>query len=123
RPLGLTVAFLMTALNLRLGLWVAGPRNRNRHRRRLPGAFFFREMFGLTWSDSPRPHLDEADPLDRYKPALPQPGDDSSYLHLSDGAHFENLALYELVRRHCRYIIVSDCGADPQYSFDDLANT
>jgi hypothetical protein len=44
------------------------------------------------------------------------------YLHLSDGAHFENLALYELIRRHCRYIIVSDCSADPEVAFDDLAN-
>ena len=35
-------------------------------------------------------------------------------VHLSDGAHFENLALYELVRRHCRYVLVSDCGADPR---------
>ena len=34
-------------------------------------------------------------------------------IHLSDGGHFENLALYELIRRHCRYILVSDCGADP----------
>jgi hypothetical protein len=41
---------------------------------------------------------------------------------LSDGAHFENLALYELVRRHCRYIIVSDCGADPEVAFDDFGN-
>ena len=43
-------------------------------------------------------------------------------VHLSDGGHFENLALYELVRRHCRYILVSDCGADPTVAFDDLGN-
>ena len=43
-------------------------------------------------------------------------------VHLSDGGHFENLAFYELVRRHCRYIIVSDCGADPGVAFDDLGN-
>ncbi len=49
----------------------------------------------------------------------------STYLrdvHLSDGAHFENLALYELIRRHCRYVLVSDCGADPTVAFDDLGN-
>ena len=43
-------------------------------------------------------------------------------IHLSDGGHFENLGLYELVRRHCRFIVVSDCGADPEYKFDDLGN-
>ena len=46
----------------------------------------------------------------------------ADYVHLSDGAHFENLALYELVRRHCRYIIVSDCGADPEVTFEDFGN-
>ncbi|MGC4073044.1 MAG: hypothetical protein QM760_11075 [Nibricoccus sp.] len=46
-----------------------------------------------------------------------------SYLHLSDGSHFENLGLYELVRRHCRYVIVTDSSADPEVAFDDLANT
>ncbi len=43
------------------------------------------------------------------------------YVHLSDGGHFENLGLYELVRRRCRYIIVSDAGNDPNWSFGDLA--
>jgi len=43
------------------------------------------------------------------------------YVHLSDGGHFENLGLYELVRRRCRYIIVSDAGNDPDWTFGDLA--
>ena len=46
----------------------------------------------------------------------------SPEIHLSDGGHFENLALYELVRRHCRYIIVSDCGEDPAVAFEDFGN-
>jgi hypothetical protein len=32
------------------------------------------------------------------------------------------MGLYELVRRHCRFIVVSDCGADPDVAFDDLGN-
>ncbi len=97
---GPVVAFLMAALNLRLGLWVPNPRRPPRARMRLlPGALFFREMFSLTTADSDAPEI-----------------------HLSDGAHFENLALYELVRRHCRYIVVSDCGEDPAVAFDDFGN-
>lgn len=107
--LGLPVTFLMTALNLRLGLWVPHPCNPRRTQRRFPGIFFFREMFGRTRSVLPAS-------------SKPKETHGSWYLHLSDGAHFENLGLYELIRRHCRYIIVSDCGADPEYSFDDLAN-
>ena len=94
KQLGWAVQFLMCALNLRLGLWV-----------RRPGAFpnfpwlkgwpYFCEMWGSTQSRA---------------------------VQLSDGGHFENLALYELVRRHCRYILLSDVGADPEVAFDDLGN-
>ncbi len=42
---------------------------------------------------------------------------------LSDGGHFDNLGLYELVRRKCRYIILCDASADPARRFDDLAET
>ena len=44
--------------------------------------------------------------------------------YLSDGGHFENTALYELLRpeRHVGFILACDNGADPDYRFDDLAN-
>ena len=45
----------------------------------------------------------------------------NAQVHLSDGGHYENLGLYELVHRRCRYIIVSDAAADPNFSFADLA--
>jgi hypothetical protein len=46
------------------------------------------------------------------------------YQYLSDGGHFENTAVYELLRpqRQVRLIVVTDCGADPDCNFDDLAN-
>ena len=91
--LGLPVHFLMSALNLRLGLWVGGA---SKVLQWLPGRRFFLEMFGRTHADLP------------------------GAVHLSDGGQFENTALYELVRRHCRYIIVSDCGADPDVVFADM---
>ncbi|UTW61973.1 patatin-like phospholipase family protein [bacterium SCSIO 12741] len=43
-------------------------------------------------------------------------------LEISDGGHFENLGLYELIRRKLKLIVVSDGGADPDYIFDDLTN-
>ena len=95
--LGRSVGFLMSALNLRLGLWVPHPDNRFRGYYMFPGRFFLYELFGMSWTNR-------------------------NNLHLSDGNHFENFGLYELVRRHCRYIIVSDCGADREVAFDDLAN-
>ncbi|MEZ5285945.1 MAG: hypothetical protein R2712_14280 [Vicinamibacterales bacterium] len=107
RRVGPAVSFLMTMLNLRLGLWVRHPTADRSGPRRWPGLLYYREMFGLTSSSgyiAERPRMLLRD------------------VHLSDGGHFENLALYELVRRHCRYIILSDCGADPTVAFDDLGN-
>ena len=39
---------------------------------------------------------------------------------VSDGGHFENLAAYELIRRRCRVIIISDAECDRQLTFDGL---
>ena len=42
--------------------------------------------------------------------------------YLSDGGHFENTAAYELIRRRVSFIILADCGADPDGECDDLGN-
>lgn len=111
RQVGPGVTFLLSGLNLRLGLWVTNPAA-SADGSVFPGWPMLTEF----WSSSRSgvrlsPPGTGAAPV----PAAPQ-------VHLSDGAHFENLGLYELVRRHCRYIIVSDCGADPESVFDDLGN-
>ncbi len=101
RPL----AFIMTLLNVRLGYWIRNPNRAHRLPETLSKLFsrpfwhlyILREMLG--WG------MDE----------------NRCYLHLSDGGHFENLGLYELVRRKCRYIIVADAGADPKWTYGDLA--
>jgi len=43
-----------------------------------------------------------------------------SFVYLSDGGHFENLAVYELIRRRCRLIVACDADADGAYQFTDL---
>jgi hypothetical protein len=42
--------------------------------------------------------------------------------NLSDGGHFENTGVYELLRRRAALIVCSDNGADPLYRFGDLQN-
>jgi len=44
----------------------------------------------------------------------------SRYLNLSDGGHIENLALYEMLRRRCKYIVVVDGGMEPAMECADL---
>jgi hypothetical protein len=41
-------------------------------------------------------------------------------VYLTDGGHIENLGLYELLRRKCRYIIVVDAEADLAMHFPSL---
>ncbi len=94
------ISFLMTLINARLGFWTRNPRML-KQRRGLPQwyKFMFREMLGVGLSET------KAD------------------IHLSDGGHFDNLGLYELVRRQCRYILISDAGADPETTLSDLGQT
>jgi hypothetical protein len=40
--------------------------------------------------------------------------------YLSDGGHFENLALYELIRRRLKLIVSIDAGCDADSAFEDL---
>ena len=96
------LAFLMTFFNVRLGWWITNPRRRKDWRAtsgrptpNFPGYWLLHELFGS---------VDDA----------------SQYVNLSDGGHFDNMGLYELVRRRCKYIIVSDAEADPEMKFEGM---
>ena len=93
------ITFIMTLFNARLGSWLGNPKRK-------------------TWRDS-GPHSAFNSII---REALGRTDDNSPYIYLSDGAHFENLALYEMVRRRCRYIVVLDNGSDPKYTYEDLGN-
>ncbi len=43
------------------------------------------------------------------------------WVNLSDGGHLENLAVIELLRRRCKFIIIGDGEADPELAFNGLA--
>lgn len=95
-------AFLMTLFNVRLGAWL------------------------------PNPAVASTRELDYAKPAnavlmlgrelLGRANDQSRAVYLSDGGHFDNLGLYEMVRRRCRHIFVIDADADPDAGFCELGN-
>lgn len=44
------------------------------------------------------------------------------YVNISDGGHIENLGVYELLRRRCRYIVAIDGEADSRMTFHALTN-
>jgi hypothetical protein len=50
------------------------------------------------------------------------PGTSEPYWYLSDGGHFENMGGYELIRRRLPLIVIIDAEADPDYTYQGLAN-
>lgn len=91
--------FVMALFNLRLGCWFPNPKSTFAHTEKKPIWYncIFRDMLGKG--------LDENQP----------------FIHLSDGGHFENLGVYELVKRKVKVIVSIDAGADPHFKFHDLA--
>jgi hypothetical protein len=91
-------SFLMTVFNARLGCWFGNPAS--------------------------KPPVDRFSPLFAFpsllKELLGTANDESSFVDISDGGHFENLGVYELVRRRCRVIIASDAECDPELHFESL---
>ncbi len=96
------MTFLLTVFNARLGVWLGNPGKHG-------DATWTREApaFGV------EPLVSELLARTTYT---------NPYVLLSDGGHFENLGLYEMVLRRCRFIILSDAGCDGGYTFGDLAN-
>lgn len=90
---------LLTMFNVRLGWWLPNP---GRPAWNKPGLslslyYLLRELFGVA---------DEK----------------NSFVNVSDGGHFENLGIYELVRRRCKVIVVSDAECDEFLQFGSLGN-
>ena len=91
-------AFFMTLFDVRLGWWMGNPRHEDK------------------WKNAgPSPALGYL-----LKELIAESDEESNYAYLSDGGHFENLAIYELIKRRCRFIIVCDSGADRGYGCGDL---
>lgn len=85
------LAPLLSLMNVRLNYWIKGPA---RGFETKPGFFcLLREMFGVGMSHK------------------------SKWFNLSDGGHIENMGVYELLRRRCKFIICVDGEADPKFMF------
>lgn len=90
-----TLAALLAFLNIRTGLWIRQPGRSSSFA--APGfVCLLREMLGVNMSEN------------------------SNWLNLSDGGHIENLAVYELLRRRCKFILCVDGESDPQFRFEGL---
>lgn len=90
-----TLAALLTLLNVRLGYWILNDKKSKKQHHSSPGFLcLLREMSGFCMSEN------------------------SKWLHLSDGGHIENMGIYELLRRRCKFIVCVDGESDPESTFE-----
>ncbi|MBC7821667.1 MAG: hypothetical protein IAG10_32680 [Planctomycetaceae bacterium] len=90
-------SFLLALFNVRLDYWLRFPGR--------PAPPF------ISWKPGPR-YL--------AKQLLGDLHERSPYVNLSDGGHVENLAIYELLRRRCKFIVAVDGECDPMITCGSL---
>jgi len=94
------VAFLMTVFNTRLGWWLGNTANPYWAQWTSPIfglPYTVMELFGSTTAEN-------------------------NFVNLSDGGFFDNMGLYELVRRRCKYIVVCDAEQDGDLNFGGITS-
>ncbi|MGR8939981.1 MAG: patatin-like phospholipase family protein [Gammaproteobacteria bacterium] len=100
------VSFLLAFLNIRLGFWIQNPavtgwRKVVSDLNTRPNFFYPGFFQGLLGKDL---------------------REEVGYLELTDGGHFDNTGLYELIRRRVDTIYFSSAGADPNFTLDDIGS-
>lgn len=101
------VSAVMSTLNIRLGVWISNPRamaKRNLTKRFKMTATYFGPalMSGILNLGNHR---------------------EANYIEVSDGGHFENLGMYELVRRKASLILVVDAEQDGAINLSSLVSS
>jgi Patatin-like phospholipase len=91
------LTLLLSLFNVRLGFWAPTPSGKRWY-----------EGHARLW------------PFYLLRETLANTGTLGTYCYLTDGGHFDNTGLYALIERGCRIIVVCDCGADPEPSFEDI---
>jgi hypothetical protein len=102
------LTFILALLNIRLGYWLPNPRRELTPRR----GFVY-------WASRPWRRVG---PFYLFREMLGWVNERSANVNLSDGGHMENLGLFNLLRRRCRVIVVSDAEADQKMTFGGLAH-
>jgi hypothetical protein len=108
-------AFLLTIFNVRLGWWLANPRKLTETGELLNA----KSGAGAVRANYPAPSP-QFSLLYLLNELLGETNDTRRYVYLTDGGHFDNMGLYELVRRRCRYIVICDGEEDGQLTFEGI---
>ena len=127
------VTFLLALFNVRLGWWLGNPGEKGSE---YDGLIFRQDGWicrNMPWLwkafnkiQPSRPFFEKSNPTVAVFPLLNETmgrtSKDKRFLNVTDGGHFENLGLYEMVLRRCKFIVLSDAAADEGFKFGDLSN-
>ncbi len=104
------VSSMMEFFNIRLGVWIENPREAELN----AGGGMLALRWPLPWPSFANPGL---------KQGLFGQGrnEQARFIELTDGGHFDNTGLYELIRRRVKVIILSRAGTDERFTLDDVA--
>jgi hypothetical protein len=101
--------FFLALANLRLGVWVPNPRQLDKFAKRQARKWY--QLSGVRLI--PRPWY-------LVREMLGWNGVNSPFLYVTDGGHYENLGLVELLRRKCKTIWCIDASGDKVDTFSTL---
>lgn len=107
------VSMVMLLLNVRLGLWLTNPQRLEKDLKASAAKKIIRERL---FRRRPR-HIHPGATYGLFDLGYDR---QSQFVELSDGGHFENLGLYELVRRRPSVIVICDGEADKELSYAGL---
>ncbi len=99
---------LFALLNVRLGVWLPNPHRMAEHEARA-------ERRGVTGWLARKWY--EPGPLYLFREAMGRNNLDRDYVYVTDGGHWENLGLVELLRRGCTEIVCVDAAGDALNTF------
>lgn len=103
------VTFLMSLFNIRLGWWLGNTGKIG------DAKDFWRDKF----YGKPSPSVAV---LPLLNETFGRTDVEKRYLNVTDGGHFENLGLYEMVLRRCKFIVLSDAAEDKDFNFGEISN-
>ena len=106
----------LALLNLRLGFWLRNPKSVRaaaQHTEKASAAATDQSA-NASWEDILRLYL--------FAEAFGRLRSDSSRIYITDGGHIDNIGLYQLLKRRCKFIVVIDAEADPGMNFGAFAD-
>lgn len=113
-------ALLLTLLGFRLGRWFPNPASVSNSTVRVRNVPKNAWTLGSTLYNEEQSTLFQVPHIIRE--ALSQCDVKANAVYITDGGHFENLGVYEMIRRRAMLIVALDAGCDPNFEFADLMN-